>query len=251
MKSINIVMIMAIATIFLACVKNKKPAVVQNQNQNQSAFNMIKVSEVIQGGSYTYISAMENGTEKWIAISKQMVNPGEVLYYYDALPMENFHSKEIDKTFDVIYFVNNISKSPQGSGNAAKANPHAGNMPQHNGKVSTKKSDEILLEKLDDELKIEQIFSAKENYEGKIIEIRGVVVKVNKQVMGKNWVHIQDGTSADGKFDLTITTQDEVKVGDEVTFKGKLYLDKDFGAGYFYDVIVEEAVLTGKQVAAL
>lgn len=249
MKLNRIGTILLVAAMFLACVRNKN--VGSEQSQNQSALQMIKVAEVIQGGSYTYINAKDNGSEKWIAVSKQTVNPGEVLYYSDALPMENFHSKEIDRTFDLIYFVNKISKSPQGTGSATMADPHSGSAAHHSGKVKTEKKTDITVEKSGDELKIEQIFSAKESFEGKIIEISGVVVKVNNQVMGKNWVHIQDGTSANGKYDLTITTQDEVNVGDKVTFKGKLYLNKDFGAGYFYDVIVEEASLTEKQVASL
>jgi len=78
-------------------------------------------------------------------------------------------------------------------------------------------------------------------YEGKEFEIRGIVTKVNKEIMGKNWVHLQDGTSKDGAFDLTITTQDLPKINDEVTFKGTVTLEKDFGAGYYYDVIMEDA----------
>jgi len=61
--------------------------------------------------------------------------------------------------------------------------------------------------------------------------------------MGRNWVHIQDGTSAGKYFDLTITTQDVVETGDVVVFSGKVVLNKDFGAGYQYDLIMEEAVL--------
>jgi hypothetical protein len=64
--------------------------------------------------------------------------------------------------------------------------------------------------------------------------------------MGKNWVHLQDGTSNNGAFDLTITTQALPKVNDEVTFKGTVTLEKDFGAGYYYDVIMEDAELVNK-----
>ena len=246
MKTSKILMILAVAGMFLACVRNKNANTAQDQTQNQAAFNMIKVSEVIQGGSYTYISATENGIAKWIAVSKQDVNPGEVLYYYDALPMENFHSKEIDKTFDVIYFVNKISKTPGAEQPAASAA-----MPSsHQGKVAANNA-EVEISKADGELEIADVFANKADYSSKEFEIRGAVVKVNEQVMGKNWVHIQDGTGTGGTFDLTITTQADVKVGDVVTFKGKLTLEKDFGAGYFYDVIMEDGSLVEKQGAAI
>jgi hypothetical protein len=61
--------------------------------------------------------------------------------------------------------------------------------------------------------------------------------------MDRNWVHLQDGTSDSGSFDLTVTTEEEVNVGDVLTFEGKIKLDKDFGAGYSYEVIMEQAKL--------
>lgn len=68
--------------------------------------------------------------------------------------------------------------------------------------------------------------------------------------MGKNWIHIQDGTKHNTSFDLTITTQNLPALNDEVTFKGTIMVNKDFGAGYFYDVIMENAVLTKQTRAA-
>ena len=59
--------------------------------------------------------------------------------------------------------------------------------------------------------------------------------------MKKNWVHIQDGTKDAGKFDLTVTTQDSVKVGDVVIFEGVAAFNKDVGAGYFYEILLEDA----------
>jgi len=73
--------------------------------------------------------------------------------------------------------------------------------------------------------------------------IKGQVTKVNRAIMEKNWVHLQDGTGDSGGFDLTVTTQEQVNVGDVVTFEGKITLNKDFGAGYSYEVIMEQAKL--------
>lgn len=119
----------------------------------------------------------------------------------------------------------------------------------HSGLVESGKKSNIQLEKADGEITIAEVFANRQNYSGKEIEIRGVVVKVNKQIMGKNWIHIQDGTNSEGKFDLTITSQDLAEVNDEVTVKGKITLEKDFGSGYFYDVIMEEASLVSKSTA--
>ena len=79
----------------------------------------------------------------------------------------------------------------------------------------------------------------------KTVVVRGKVVKVSKGIMGKNWVHLRDGSGDPGKGtnNLVVTTQDVPNVGDVVTAKGTLYKDKDFGAGYKYRVIVEEATV--------
>ena len=79
----------------------------------------------------------------------------------------------------------------------------------------------------------------------KTVVVRGKIVKVSQGIMGKNWVHLQDGSGDPGKGtnNLVVTTQDVPKVGDVVTAKGTLYKDKDFGAGYLYKVIVEEATV--------
>jgi hypothetical protein len=63
-------------------------------------------------------------------------------------------------------------------------------------------------------------------------------------IMGKNWIHVQDGTEAAGNYDLTVTTQGTAKVGDVVVVEGGISLNKDFGAGYKYDVIMEDASCT-------
>jgi hypothetical protein len=79
----------------------------------------------------------------------------------------------------------------------------------------------------------------------KPVAIRGKVVKFNQGIMGKNWVHLRDGSGTAGKDnDITVTTGDVAQVGDVVLAKGTLRVDKDFGAGYAYPVIVEDAKLS-------
>ena len=69
------------------------------------------------------------------------------------------------------------------------------------------------------------------------------MVKVNNGILEKNWVHIVDGTQFENKKSLTVTTNELIKVGDTVTFKGKITIDKDFGYGYVYDILLEEGEL--------
>ena len=88
---------------------------------------------------------------------------------------------------------------------------------------------------------IEKIIANKKDFADKTISVKGIVTRINEGIMGKNWVHIQDGTGVEGAFDLTVTTIQNVKKGDTVTFKGTIAIDKDFGYGYFYDIIMEDA----------
>ena len=64
--------------------------------------------------------------------------------------------------------------------------------------------------------------------------------------MGKNWLHIRDGSGSADKSDndLTVTTSTPAKLGDTVLVTGLVSLNKDFGAGYKYTVILDDAKVT-------
>jgi hypothetical protein len=242
----KILSIVLIAAVFAGCVKNKNITDVQKEGRG----NSFKIAEVVQGNTYTYLKVKQNTKEKWVAVSKQEVVTGDVYYFDQELLMTNFHSKEIDRTFDEIYFVNYLSKTPL-DGGAQAGMGSIGVMSQsqeHSGKVAIEQNSAAKLKKDADEVTIAQIFANRNDYSGKEVEIRGMVVKVNEQVMGKNWIHIQDGTSNNGNFDLTVTSTELPAVNDEITVKGRLILNKDFGYGYSYEVIMEDAkVVTVKK----
>ncbi len=110
----------------------------------------------------------------------------------------------------------------------------------HKAPVQTEKIT-VSIEPCDGCITISKLFESKQSFSGKSIKVKGQVTKFNPQIMGKNWVHLQDGTESEGLYDLTVTTDKEVSVGDVITFEGKIALDKDFGYGYFYSVLMEEA----------
>jgi hypothetical protein len=92
---------------------------------------------------------------------------------------------------------------------------------------------------------IAEVFAGKEQLAGQAVVIRGKVVKTNPGIMGRNWLHIRDGSGDAGTNDLTVTTADTAPtVGDTVLVNGTLVLNKDFGMGYSYDVIIEDAAVT-------
>jgi hypothetical protein len=89
---------------------------------------------------------------------------------------------------------------------------------------------------------VAEVFAEKASLAGKPVTVRGKVVKVNGGIMGKNWLHVRDGSGAEGTNDLTVTTSGELpELGTIVVVTGPVTLDKDFGMGYQYAVILEDA----------
>lgn len=111
----------------------------------------------------------------------------------------------------------------------------------HTGVVNTERL-YVTIEPCNGCIKISELYKNKQTHSGNTIEVKGIVTKFNPEIMDINWVHLQDGSEYNDLFDLTITTESIVNVGDTVTFKGKITLDKDFGYGYFYPVLMEEAI---------
>lgn len=192
--------------------------------------------EVIQTGNYTYIRVSEDEKENWIAISKREVEKGKSYYYVPGIEMNNFVSKELKRTFPSILFVDRFEDQPITAGKITLAD-------SLKGKQAAVAKEGIKVEPAEGGITIAELYANKESYAGKTVKIRGEVVKYSAEIMNTNWVHIQDGTNSNGSFDLTITTGDVTKVGDVVTFEGTVSVKKDFGAGYFYEVIVEKAKL--------
>ncbi len=218
---------------FSGCVRKSK--VPTAQNTTDASMHQVKVEEVVQTSQYTYLKVSENGAENWIAVTKQEASKGDTYYYNQELEMKNFNSKELNRTFETIYFVQGLSKEPIIANVATPAN--------HQGKTTALKKEGISVAPAEGSVSVADLFAKAAEYAGKSIKMKGQVVKVNNEVMGKNWIHIQDGTGDAGTCDLTITTQDQAKVGDVVTFEGTINTKKDFGYGYFYDVIMEDAKL--------
>jgi hypothetical protein len=109
----------------------------------------------------------------------------------------------------------------------------------HQARVITSKEN-VNVEPCADCITIAKLLADKKAYEGKSMKVKGQVTKFNGGIMGKNWIHIQDGTEYKDGFDLTITTDITVAVGEIVTFEGKIALDRDFGYGYSYSIIMED-----------
>lgn len=228
--------VMLLSTVLLtSCKKNEK---VYEPIVKNSSIHQVKVKEVIQGGTYTFLLVNENNKEYWMAVGKTDVKAEDIVYFENALLMKDFESKELDRVFDEILFVERISDSPQKT-KPAKSLDAAHN--KRNPEVPATES--IHVDPAPGGITIGELFKNRTKYENKKVIIRGQVVRINNNIMDRNWVHLKDGTSHDGKSDLTFTTMKVVENGDVVTFEGTVALDKEYGAGYVYPIVVEGAYL--------
>ena len=91
-------------------------------------------------------------------------------------------------------------------------------------------------------LTVAELFDRKDELAGKTVVVRGKVVKVAAAIMDRDWVHVRDGSGAEGKNDLTVTTTStpRAKVGDTVLVTGVVSTNKDLGMGYKYEVMIED-----------
>jgi len=206
------------------------------------------VVETMNAANYTYVQ-VDNGQEKiWAAAPQFEVKVGEKVHVPEGMPMQNYESKSLSRKFEVIYFVGSITKgdtlpegvTAQGAPPTAQAPMPEGAHPKMDPSQAAKESKVSFegIKKADKS--IAEVFAGQSGLSGKEVTVRGKVVKFSPQIMGKNWIHVQDGTGAAGSNDLTVTTADEAKVGDTVLVTGKITLNKDFGMGYKYSLIIED-----------
>jgi len=233
--------ILGIISVAAVCRSSPFPAGKHLENHK------IVVQEVLQTTNYTYLHVNDHDTLRWLAVPLMQAEKGKTYYYAGGLPMQQFESKELHRKFDVVLFLGGISETPI----TDDAPPQSAESPHGqpaNGQPYTRKAapevrKEIRVDAPKDCISISELFAHRENYAGKTVKIKGEVTKYSPEIMNKNWIHLQDGTASNGKFDLTITSLSKVKTGDVVTFEGKVSLNKDFGYGYVFEVMMEDATL--------
>ncbi len=198
-----------------------------------------KVVETMNSGGYTYVRIEQNGKKTWVAIPEMKVSVGQQIVLQPGAEMSNFPSKTLKRTFDRIIFSPGPASTQIASGKEASMAGH-GSMSS-----SVPAGNNIKVEKAAgaDAYTVSEIFAKRKALDQKTIVVKGKVVKVSAGIMGANWIHVQDGTGDAKKntHDLVVTSQELPSVGDVVTLKGTVSMDKDFGAGYRYSVIVEKA----------
>lgn len=194
-----------------------------------------EVMEVQNVESYTYLRLHTAQGDTWAAVPTAKVAKGDKVTVQNPMVMNKFESKALKKTFDTILFgtLGTAAAAPAAGPHAMAAMPVA----EPDAKVAKATGPNART--------VAEITGKPADLKDKPVLLRGKVVKYNPSIMGKNWAHLRDGSGSakDNTNDVLVTTKEQVKLGDVVTVKGVVRTDKDFGAGYTYKVLIEDATV--------
>jgi hypothetical protein len=226
------------------------------------------VEETIDASDYTYLRLRTAEGEIWAAVTKTAVRKGEKVAVVSAMSMDGFESKTLNRKFDRIVFGSlgdaKAAAAPgagappalvSAHGSAPKASQLSQMGAQHAALAGgTADPGDVKVPKAEgrDGRTVAQVYAERLALKDKTVAVRGKVVKSSFGIMGRNWLHIRDGSGSREKKDddLTVTTADAAAVGDVVLVKGVAHVDRDFGAGYAYPVVLEDAKITREPAPA-
>jgi hypothetical protein len=254
MRRLSAVLLVALAV--AGCKKKEaappQPADAAPAGAEAAASVKGKVLERLDAPPYSYLKLQTAQGETWAAVPKTDVAVGGEVTVSGAMPMQGFESKTLNRKFDTVYFGTlgdgPAVAQPAAMGAPGEAPPSPAGMAAQHAAASTAPTPaevgDVKVSKASgaDARTVAEIHAQRAALKEKAVTVRGKVVKFNEGIMGRNWLHVRDGTGTAGKDnDITITTNDKAAVGDVVVVKGTVRVDKDFGAGYAYPVIVEDA----------
>lgn len=235
-----------LASLALACAAALPlGALAQGANSLQG-----EVLEVTNVEGYTYLRLKTRSGEAWAAVTTAAVNKGAQVTVSNAMLMENFESKTLKRRFDKIYFgqIAGAGAAAKPAGGMAAMQSAMGGAMHSPMAGSTKPAAPVATTPVPkaqgtDARTVAEVVQGKAGLKDKTVLIHARVVKVNNGIMGKNWLHLQDGSgkAQDGSNDVLVTTADTAAVGDIVTARGVVRTDVKLGAGYAYAVMVEGA----------
>lgn len=231
-----------------AAATNKEaasPTTEQAENITESLTG--KILQTMNGGGYTYVYLEQQNDKKiWVAVTETPVKVGSAISFKPGMVMVNFESKALKRTFDSIIFSGGVISGAVSEKSANKIDVQ-GDSVGSQGAIASK-TEKISIPKATGAgaTTVEGAYKNSTKLNNKKVTIKGKVVKSTSGIMSRNWIHIQDGTGSEKNktHNLVCTSTQMADVGDIVTISGKLIKDKDFGSGYKYKVIIEDAKIS-------
>jgi len=199
------------------------------------------VAEIIQVTSNTYVRLATSQGEQWAAVPPAKLAIGDTATILNPTVMESFKSPTLHRSFEHIVFG---TLAGQPALPAPSGNPHAGIPIAQVAASATDPASPVPKATGPNAHTIAEVLAEKAHYDGKAVAVRGRVTKYNADIMGKNWLHLVDGSSAGAAAgELVVTTHDTTSVGSIVVVTGVVHTNRDFGSGYSYAVLVEDATV--------
>ena len=203
------------------------------------------ILETMDSGGYTYMRLQTSSGDVWAAVNQAKVKKGSAATVVNPVEMVNFESKTLHRKFDRILFGTLAAAPPKaGAGGPSQAELNAAMVAQHSSAASGPADvGPIKVPRAEGGKTVAEIFAQRAALKDKEVAVRGKVVKYTPEVMGKNWIHLRDGSGSREKKDddITVTTTSTAAVGDVILVRGVVKLDRDLGAGYTYKVLLEDA----------
>lgn len=194
--------------------------------------------EVIQAASYTYVLVgTEDEGDQWAAVNRSEIAKGDAVVVDEAILMERFESKALRRTFDRIWFGVLLTRGIEEGEPPPAPRPEAPAAPSGAPAASGSAADPSGV------LTPADVLARAKELSGKRVRVSGEVTKVNEGILDRNWIHLSGGAKDGARNDLLVTSKASAKPGDVLTVTGSVAVDKDFGAGYRYAVVVEDAEL--------
>jgi hypothetical protein len=211
------------------------------------------VLETLDVENFTYLKLKTKESEVWAAVINSRISKGAHVTLENVTVMTNFESKSLKRTFPTILFATLASSGSAKSGSLgidkymSFAYPGLNGTKENSSPKTSKTGADEKIPKAQGQgaVTVEEVITKSAALKGKSVLLSGKVVKYNSGIMGKNWIHLRDGSGSDEAKtnDILVTSTEPMQMGDLVTIKGMVATDKDFGAGYSYKVMIEEATL--------
>jgi hypothetical protein len=184
----------------------------------------------------------------WIATSplSEPVYVGEQVEYSDGMELRDFHSRSLGRTFESIHFIESITRVSQSvdAMHTAAIKQQPGSVMNIPKPAAIESPAEGEIKHLSDGKTVADIHAGSAQLNEQTVSLNAKVIKVSKNIVGKNWITLQDGTGTEPDNKLLATSQDLVEPGDTVIAKGVVRTDIDIGSGYKYKVLLEEVTFS-------
>ena len=194
-----------------------------------------EVLEVRDVAPYTYLRLKTSQGEQWAVVDKTSLTKGSTVNIEAQMVVDNFESKTLGKTFASIVF-GSLAGAP-----ATASNPHEGV-----AQVAPATVAKLAKASGSNAYTVADLYAKAGQLNNKPVRLSAKVVKYSADIMGKNWLHLQDGSGSavTQNHDILATSSATARIGEVLTVTGKVQTNVDLGMGYSYKVLIDNATLS-------